>query len=115
MHNYISKCSKQQPPATVKRMAPAPEQMDPRLIEQMMRDIHQQQMPAMSNSDAVNITISIAPPQQGMSSRFNGSALDRELDQQMMDTADSIERGEYVRQRSQDLLSRTLNSAYDIH
>ena len=108
----MTKCSGNQPPATVKQMAPAPQQIDPRAMEQMMRELQQAQTPPMSAQDGVSITINIQPNKVGQSGRFNGSPLDRELDQQMMDSAQAIERGDFVLKRSHDLLSQTLNNAY---
>lgn len=112
MHNYIPKCSSSQPPATIKQMAPAAQQVDPRAMEQMMRELQQSQMTPMSSQDGVSITINIQPNKVSQSGRFNGSSLDRELDQQMMESAEAIQRGDFVLKRSHDLLSQTLNNAY---
>ena len=79
MQPYITQCGKPQPPATVKQMAPLPEMPDPRFMEQAARELQMMQQSPMSNTDGVNITISIEP---------NGGQSN----------------GQYVQQRSQDLL-----------
>lgn len=86
MQPYITRCSKPQPPATVKQMAPLPEMPDPRMMERAERELQMMQQAPMSNNDGVNITITIEPN----SSQSNG---------------------QYVQQRSQDLLLNALMNA----
>ena len=85
MHNFIAKCSKPQPMAVVKQMAPAPEPPNPKLIERARREMAMIQQPPMSNTDGVSITISINP----------GGASNED----------------YVQNRSQDILSQVLMNA----
>ena len=50
-----------QPPATVKQMAPAPQPIDPRMLAAAMQQMGAMQQVPMSGQDGVNITISIEP------------------------------------------------------
>ena len=61
MKNGGSCGSGKQPPATVKQMAPLPAPMNPKHVEEMMRQMSASQVPPMSSSDGVSITISIDP------------------------------------------------------
>ena len=86
MQPYITRNSKPQPPATVNQMAPLPEMPDPRMMEQAARELQMMQQSPMSNNDGVTITINIEPN----SSQSNG---------------------QYVQQRSHDLLLNALLNA----
>ena len=44
---------REQPPATVNQMAPAPEPVDPRLVAQVMQQMQVQNQPTMSHSDGI--------------------------------------------------------------
>lgn len=55
--NYISKCSKPQPPATVKQMMVPAEAPNPKLLEQAAREMRMMQQAPMSNVDGVSIVV----------------------------------------------------------
>ena len=50
-----------QPPATVKQMAPAPQPVDPRMLAAAMQQMGAMQQAPMSTGDGVSITITIDP------------------------------------------------------
>ena len=50
-----------QPPATVKQMAPVPQPVDPRMLAAAMQQMGAMQQTPMSGTDGVNITITIDP------------------------------------------------------
>ena len=88
MHQYISKCSANQPAAYVKEMGPAPVPINPKLMKQAIREAQQMNQPPMSTNDGVTITINISP------------------------SGAPEEAGEYIRERSQDILSRAFLNQY---
>jgi len=86
MHQYITRNDGPQPPATITQMAPLPEMQDPRMMEQATRELQMMQQQPMSNNDGVTITINIEPN-------------------------NSQSNGQYVQQRSHDLLLSALMNA----
>jgi len=118
MHNYITKYSQQQPPATVKQMAPVPMQMNPIEIKRAYEQMQQMAVPPVSQQDGINITITIEPnggteaynyvdADTQNAQRFAASPLGQALSQPM-EVAPDPEARKYIQRRSADILSRVL-------
>ena len=118
MHQYIQKCGAPQPPATVKQMAPIQGQMNPRLLEQAVREMQQRNERPMSSNDGVNIYIQDQPGdvtasnyEDAYSQQANAFS-QSQLGQTLSDRMAINDPSEYVQQRSQDMLGEMLRQAY---
>ena len=107
MHQYISKCSGEQPEPTVKRMAPAPEPVDPRYMKRVQENLRAMQQPQMSSSDGVSITINIQPSAGPSAATYPdgyGSQVFIVDDQQ-------VQPQEYISKRTRDILLGAMRQA----
>ena len=117
MMKSVGSCGNgQQPPAQIKQMPPAPVPVNPKHVQEMMRQMAASQVPPMSSTDGVNITISIEPAEMA-AQNYVDSYMQQGQDFSRSDLGKALfqpyeegfsEEHKPIRKRASDILSKHL-------